>query len=171
MGKMPFINDLFYEPFFKDETGFKANLWLEAFFIETKPLNFFERIKAFRCFTGETNSALMLVKLLIEAKKNNSAEFLAFQYPSSHPSYKNGESLFEKSEFSRREFAGAMKRLKKLGYYTYYANKLNEKIIKLNMLKIFDTGLECFNYTIKYKEFKNESEFFDYYIKDLKNGF
>ena len=171
MEKMPFINDLFYEPFFKDETGFKANLWLEAFFIETKPLNFFERIKAFRCFTGETNSALMLVKLLIEAKKNNSAEFLAFQYPSSHPSYKNGESLFEKSEFSRREFAGAMKRLKKLGYYTYYANKLNEKIIKLNMLKIFDTGLECFNYTIKYKEFKNESEFFDYYIKDLKNGF
>ena len=71
MEKMPFINDLFYEPFFKDETGFKANLWLEAFFIETKPLNFFERIKAFRCFTGETNSALMLVNLLVEAKKNN----------------------------------------------------------------------------------------------------
>ena len=171
MEKMPFINDLFYEPFFKDETGFKANLWLEAFFIETKPLNFFERIKAFRCFTGETNSALMLVKLLVEAKKNNSAEFLAFQYPSSHPSYKNGESLFEKSEFSRSEFAGAMKRLKKLGYYTYYANKLNEKIIKLNVLKIFDTGLNFFNYTIKYKEFKDESEFFDYYLKDIKNGF
>ena len=171
MGEMPFINDLFYEPFFKDETGFKTNLWLEAFFIETKQLNFFEKIKAFRCFTGETNSALMLVKLLIEAKKNNSAEFLAFQYPSSHPSCKNGESLFEKSEFSRSEFAGAMKRLKKLGYYTYYANKLNEKIIKLNVLKIFDTGLECFNYTIKYKEFKDECKFFDYYLKDIKNGF
>ena len=171
MEKMPFINDLFYEPFFKDETGFKANLWLEAFFIETKPLNFFERIKAFRCFTGETNSALMLVRLLLEARKNNSVEFLAFQYPSSHPSYKNGESLFEKSEFSRSEFAGAMKRLKKLGYYTYYANKLNEKIIKLNVLKIFDTGLDCFNYTIKYKEFKDECEFFDYYLKDIKNGF
>ena len=171
MGKMPFINDLFYEPFFKDEEGFKADLWLEAFFIETKPLNFFERIKAFRCFTGETNSALMLVKLLVEAKKNNSAEFLAFQYPSSHPSYKNGESLFEKSEFSRSEFAGAMKRLKKLGYYTYYANKLNEKIIKLNILKIFDLGLDCFNHITKYKDFRDESEFFDYYLKDIKNGF
>ena len=171
MEKMPFINDLFYEPFFKDETGFKANLWLEAFFIETKPLNFFERIKAFRCFTGETNSALMLVKLLVEAKKNNSAEFLAFQYPSSHPNNKEGESLLEKSGFSRGEFMKAMKRLKKLGYYTYYANKLNEKIIKLNVLKIFDTGLDCFNYTIKYKEFKDECEFFDYYLKDIKNGF
>ena len=171
MEKMPFINDLFYEPFFKDETGFKANLWLEAFFIETKPLNFFERIKAFRCFTGETNSALMLVKLLVEAKKNNSAEFLAFQYPSSHPSYKNGESLFEKSEFSRGEFMKVMRRLKSLGYYSYHTNKLNEKIIKLNVLKIFDTGLNFFNYTIKYKEFKDECEFFDYYLKDIKNGF
>ena len=125
MGEMPFSDDLFYEPFFKDEEGFKADLWWEAFFAEIQPLSFFQRIKAFRYFTGETNSALMLVKLLIEAKKNNSAEFLAFQYPSSHPSCKNGESLFEKSEFSRSEFAGAMKRLKKLGYYTYYANKLN----------------------------------------------
>ena len=171
MEKMPFINDLFYEPFFKDETGFKANLWLEAFFIETKPLNFFERIKAFRCFTGETNSALMLVKLLVEAKKNNSAEFLAFQYPSSHPNNKEGESLLEKSGFSRGEFMKAMKRLKSLGYYSYHTNKLNEKIIKLNVLKIFDTGLDCFNYTIKYKEFKDECEFFDYYLKDIKNGF
>ena len=171
MEKMPFINDLFYEPFFKDETGFKANLWLEAFFIETKPLNFFERIKAFRCFTGETNSALMLVKLLVEAKKNNSAEFLAFQYPSSHPNNKKGESLLEKSGFSRGEFMKAMKRLKNLGYYSYHTNKLNEKIIKLNVLKIFDTGLNFFNYTIKYKEFKDESEFFDYYLKDIKNGF
>ena len=171
MEKMPFINDLFYEPFFKDETGFKANLWLEAFFIETKPLNFFERIKAFRCFTGETNSALMLVKLLVEAKKNNSAEFLAFQYPSSHPNNKEGESLLEKSGFSRGEFMKAMKRLKSLGYYSYHTNKLNEKIIKLNVLKIFDTGLNFFNYTIKYKEFKDESEFFDYYLKDIKNGF
>ena len=171
MEKMPFINDLFYEPFFKDETGFKANLWLEAFFIETKPLNFFERIKAFRCFTGETNSALMLVKLLVEAKKNNSAEFLAFQYPSSHPNNKEGESLLEKSGFSRGEFMKAMKRLKNLGYYSYHTNKLNEKIIKLNVLKIFDTGLNFFNYTIKYKEFKDESEFFDYYLKDIKNGF
>ena len=171
MEKMPFINDLFYEPFFKDETGFKANLWLEAFFIETKPLNFFERIKAFRCFTGETNSALMLVKLLVEAKKNNSAEFLAFQYPSSHPNNKKGESLLEKSGFSRGEFMKAMKRLKSLGYYSYHTNKLNEKIIKLNVLKIFDTGLDCFNYTIKYKEFKDECEFFDYYLKDIKNGF
>ena len=171
MEKMPFINDLFYEPFFKDETGFKTNLWLEAFFIETKPLNFFERIKAFRCFTGETNSALMLVKLLVEAKKNNSAEFLAFQYPSSHPNNKEGESLLEKSGFSRGEFMKAMKRLKSLGYYSYHTNKLNEKIIKLNVLKIFDTGLNFFNYTIKYKEFKDESEFFDYYLKDIKNGF
>ena len=113
----------------------------------------------------------MLVKLLVEAKKNNSAEFVAFQYPSSHPSCKNGESLFEKSEFSRSEFAGAMKRLKKLGYYTYYANKLNEKIIKLNVLKIFDTGLECFIQMKQYKDFRNESEFFDYYLKDIKNGF
>ena len=24
MGKMPFINDLFYEPFFKDETGYSV---------------------------------------------------------------------------------------------------------------------------------------------------
>lgn len=171
MEKMPFINDLFYEPFFKDETGFKANLWLEAFFIETKPLNFFERIKAFRCFTGETNSALMLVKLLVEAKKNNSAEFLAFQYPSSHPSYKNGESLFEKSEFSRGEFMKAMRRLKSLGYYSYHTNKLNEKIIKLDILKIFDLGLECFIQMKQYKDFRNESEFFDYYLKDIKNGF
>ena len=171
MGEMPFINDLFYEPFFKDETGFKTNLWLEAFFIETKQLNFFEKIKAFRCFTGETNSALMLVKLLVEAKKNNSAEFLAFQYPSSHPNNKEGESLLEKSGFSRGEFMKAMKRLKSLGYYSYHTNKLNEKIIKLNVLKIFDTGLNFFNYTIKYKEFKDESEFFDYYLKDIKNGF
>ena len=171
MEKMPFINDLFYEPFFKDETGFKANLWLEAFFIETKPLNFFERIKAFRCFTGETNSALMLAMLLVEAKKNNSAEFLAFQYPSSHPNNKEGESLLEKSGFSRGEFMKAMKRLKNLGYYSYHTNKLNEKIIKLDILKIFDTGLNFFNYTIKYKEFKDESEFFDYYLKDIKNGF
>ena len=171
METIPFSDDLFYEPFFKDETGFKANLWLEAFFIETKPLNFFERIKAFRCFTGETNSALMLVKLLVEAKKNNSAEFLAFQYPSSHPNNKEGESLLEKSGFSRGEFMKAMKRLKSLGYYSYHTNKLNEKIIKLNVLKIFDTGLDCFNYTIKYKEFKDECEFFDYYLKDIKNGF
>ena len=171
MGEMPFSDDLFYEPFFKDEEGFKADLWLEAFFAEIQPLSFFQRIKAFRCFTGETNSALMLVKLLIEAKKNNSTEFLAFQYPSSHPSCKNGESLFEKSEFSRSEFAGAMKRLKKLGYYTYYANKLNEKIIKLDILKIFDLGLECFIQMKQYKDFRNESEFFDYYLKDIKNGF
>ena len=149
---IPFSDDLFYEPFFKDETGFKANLWLEAFFAEILPLSFFQKIKAFRYLTGETNSALMLVKLLVEAKKNNSAEFLAFQYPSSHPSCKNGESLFEKSEFSRSEFAGAMKRLKKLVYYTYYANKLNEKIIKLNVLKIFDTGLECFIQMKQYKD-------------------
>ena len=65
----------------------------------------------------------------------------------------------------------AMKRLKSLGYYSYHTNKLNEKIIKLNVLKIFDTGLNFFNYTIKYKEFKDESEFFDYYLKDIKNGF
>ena len=171
METIPFSDDLFYEPFFKDEEGFKADLWLEAFFAEIQPLSFFQRIKAFRCFTGETNSALMLVKLLIEAKKNNSTEFLAFQYPSSHPSYKNGESLLEKSGFSRGEFMKAMKRLKSLGYYTYYANKLNEKIIKLNVLKIFDTGLECFNQMTKYKDFRDEREFFDYYLKDIKNGF
>ena len=171
METMPFSDDLFYEPFFKDEEGFKADLWLDAFFIEIKPLSFFQRIKAFRCFTGETNSALMLVKLLVEAKKNNSAEFLAFQYPSSHPSNKEGECLLEKSGFSRGEFMKAMKRLKSLGYYSYHTNKLNEKIIKLNVLKIFDTGLDCFNYTIKYKEFKDECEFFDYYLKDIKNGF
>ena len=171
METIPFSDDLFYEPFFKDEEGFKADLWLDAFFIEIKPLSFFQRIKAFRCFTGETNSALMLVKLLVEAKKNNSAEFLAFQYPSSHPSNKEGECLLEKSGFSRGEFMKAMRRLKSLGYYSYHTNKLNEKIIKLNVLKIFDTGLNFFNYTIKYKEFKDESEFFDYYLKDIKNGF
>lgn len=171
METMPFSDDLFYEPFYKDEKGFKADLWLETFFDEIKTLSFFQKIKAFRCFTGETNSALMLVRLLIEARKNNSAEFLAFQYPSSHPSCKNGESLFEKSEFSRSEFAGAMKRLKKLGYYTYYANKLNEKIIKLNILKIFDLGLDCFNQMTKYKDFRDERDFFDYYLKDIKNGF
>ena len=171
METIPFSDDLFYEPFFKDEEGFKADLWLGAFFVGIEPLSFFQKIKAFRCFTGETNSALMLAMLLVEAKKNNSAEFLAFQYPSSHPSCKNGESLFEKSEFSRSEFAGAMKRLKKLGYYAYYANKLNEKIIKLNILKIFDLGLDCFNHITKYKDFRDESEFFDYYLKDIKNGF
>lgn len=171
METMPFSDDLFYEPFFKDEEGFKTDLWLETFFAEIEPLRFFQRIKTLRCFTGETNSALMLVRLLLEARKNNSTEFLAFQYPSSHPNNKEGESLLEKSGFSRGEFMKAMKRLKSLGYYSYHTNKLNEKIIKLNVLKIFDTGLECFNYTIKYKEFKDESEFFDYYLKDIKNGF
>ena len=171
METMPFSDDLFYEPFFKDEEGFKADLWLDTFFAEIQPLSFFQRIKALRCFTGETNSALMLVRLLVEAKKNNSAEFLAFQYPSSHPNHKEGESWLEKSGFSRGEFMKAMKRLKSLGYYSYHTNKLNEKIIKLNVLKIFDTGLNFFNYTIKYKEFKDESEFFDYYLKDIKNGF
>ena len=171
MEKMPFINDLFYEPFFKDETGFKANLWLEAFFVGIEPLSFFQKIKAFRCFTGETNSALMLAMLLVETKKNNSAEFLAFQYPSSHPNNKEGESLLEKSGFSRGEFMKAMKRLKSLGYYSYHTNKLNEKIIKLDILKIFDLGLECFIQMKQYKDFRNESEFFDYYLKDIKNGF
>lgn len=171
METMPFSDDLFYEPFFKDEEGFKTDLWLETFFAEIEPLRFFQRIKTLRCFTGETNSALMLVRLLLEARKNNSTEFLAFQYPSSHPNNKEGESLLEKSGFSRGEFMKAMKRLKSLGYYSYHTNKLNEKIIKLNVLKIFDTGLECFNYTIKYKEFKDESEFFNYYLKDIKNGF
>ena len=171
METMPFSDDLFYEPFFKDEEGFKADLWLDTFFAEIQPLSFFQRIKALRCFTGETNSALMLVRLLVEAKKNNSAECLAFQDPSSHPNNKEGESLLEKSGFSRGEFMKAMKRLKSLGYDSYHTNKLNEKIIKLNVLKIFDTGLECFNYTIKYKEFKDECEFFDYYLKDIKNGF
>ena len=171
METIPFSDDLFYEPFFKDEEGFKADLWLGTFFVGIEPLSFFQKIKAFRCFTGETNSALMLAMLLVEAKKNNSAEFLAFQYPSSHPNNKEGESLLEKSGFSRGEFMKAMKRLKNLGYYSYHTNKLNEKIIKLNVLKIFDTGLNFFNYTIKYKEFKDESEFFDYYLKDIKNGF
>lgn len=171
METMPFSDDLFYEPFFKDEEGFKADLWLEAFFAEIQSLSFFQQIKAFRCFTGETNSALMLARLLVEAKKNNSAEFLAFQYPSSHPSCKNGESLFEKSGFSRGEFMKAMKRLKSLGYYSYHTNKLNEKIIKLNILKIFDLGLDCFNQMTKYKDFRDEREFFDYYLKDIKNGF
>ena len=171
MEKMPFINDLFYEPFFKDEEGFKADLWLGAFFVGIEPLSFFQKIKAFRCFTGETNSALMLAMLLVEAKKNNSAEFLAFQYPSSHPNNKEGESLLEKSGFSRGEFMKAMKRLKSLGYYSYHTNKLNEKIIKLDILKIFDLGLECFIQMKQYKDFRNESEFFDYYLKDIKNGF
>ena len=171
METIPFSDDLFYEPFFKDEEGFKANLWLEAFFAEILPLSFFQKIKAFRYFTGETNSALMLARLLIEARKNNGAEFLAFQYPSSHPNNKEGESLLEKSGFSRGEFMKAMRRLKSLGYYSYHTNKLNEKIIKLDILKIFDTGLDCFNYTIKYKVFKNENEFFDYYVNDIKNGF
>ena len=171
METIPFSDDLFYEPFFKDEEGFKTDLWLEAFFAEIEPLRFFQRIKALRCFTGETNSALMLARLLTEAKKNNSAEFLAFQYPSSHPNNKEGESLLEKSGFSRSEFAGAMKRLKSLGYYSYHTNKLNEKIIKLNILKIFDLGLDCFNQMTKYKDFRDEREFFDYYLKDIKNGF
>ena len=65
METIPFSDDLFYEPFFKDEKGFKADLWLEAFFAEIQPLSFFQRIKAFRCFTGETNSALMLAMLLV----------------------------------------------------------------------------------------------------------
>ena len=171
MEKMPFSDDLFYEPFFKDEEGFKADLWLETFFAEIEPLSFFQRIKALRCFTGETNSALMLAMLLVEAKKNNSAEFLAFQYPSSHPNNKEGESLLEKSGFSRGEFMKAMKRLKSLEYYSYHTNKLNEKIIKLDILKIFDLGLECFIQMKQYKDFRNESEFFDYYLKDIKNGF
>ena len=171
METIPFSDDLFYEPFFKDEEGFKADLWLGAFFVGIEPLSFFQKIKAFRCFTGETNSALMLAMLLVEAKKNNSAEFLAFQYPSSHPNNKEGESLLEKSGFSRGEFMKAMKRLKNLGYYTYYANKLNEKIIKLDILKIFDLGLDCFNQMTKYKDFRDEREFFDYYLKDIKNGF
>lgn len=171
METIPFSDDLFYEPFFKDEEGFKTDLWLEAFFAEIQPLGFFQKIKAFRCFTGETNSALMLARLLIEARKNNSTEFLAFQYPSSHPNNKVGESLLEKSGFSRGEFMKAMKRLKSLGYYSYHTNKLNEKIIKLNILKIFDLGLECFNQMTKYKDFRDEREFFDYYLKDIKNGF
>lgn len=171
METIPFSEDLFYEPFFKDEEGFKTDLWLEAFFAEIQPLGFFQKIKAFRCFTGETNSALMLARLLIEARKNNSTEFLAFQYPSSHPNNKVGESLLEKSGFSRGEFMKAMKRLKSLGYYSYHTNKLNEKIIKLNILKIFDLGLECFNQMTKYKDFRDEREFFDYYLKDIKNGF
>lgn len=171
METIPFSEDLFYEPFFKDEEGFKTDLWLEAFFAEIQPLGFFQKIKAFRCFTGETNSALMLAGLLIEARKNNSTEFLAFQYPSSHPNNKVGESLLEKSGFSRGEFMKAMKRLKSLGYYSYHTNKLNEKIIKLNILKIFDLGLECFNQMTKYKDFRDEREFFDYYLKDIKNGF
>lgn len=171
METIPFSDDLFYEPFFKDEEGFKAYLWLEAFFAEIQSLSFFQQIKAFRCFTGETNSALMLARLLVEAKKNNSAEFLAFQYPSSHPNNKEGESLLEKSGFSRGEFMKAMKRLKSLGYYSYHTNKLNEKIIKLNILKIFDLGLDCFNQMTKYKDFRDEREFFDYYLKDIKNGF
>ena len=171
METMPFSDDLFYEPFFKDEKGFKADLWLGAFFVGIEPLSFFQKIKAFRCFTGETNSALMLAMLLVEAKKNNSAEFLAFQYPSSHPSNKEGECLLEKSGFSRGEFMKAMRRLKSLGYYSYHTNKLNEKIIKLDVLKIFDLGLACFNQITKYKDFRDESEFFDYYLKDIKNGF
>lgn len=171
METIPFSDDLFYEPFFKDEEGFKADLWLGAFFVGIEPLSFFQKIKAFRCFTGETNSALMLAMLLVEAKKNNSAEFLAFQYPSSHPNNKEGESLLEKSGFSRGEFMKAMKRLKNLGYYSYHTNKLNEKIIKLDILKIFDLGLECFIQMKQYKDFRNESEFFDYYLKDIKNGF
>ena len=171
METMPFSDDLFYEPFFKYEEGFKADLWLETFFAEIEPLRFFQRIKALRCFTGETNSALMLVRLLLEARKNNSVEFLAFQYPSSHPSCKNGESLFEKSEFSRGEFMKVMRRLKSLGYYSYHTNKLNEKIIKLDILKIFDLVLACFNQITQYKDFRDESEFFDYYLKDIKNGF
>lgn len=171
METMPFSDDLFYEPFFKDEEGFKTNLWLETFFAEIEPLRFFQRIKTLRCFTGETNSALMLVRLLLEARKNNSTEFLAFQYPSSHPNNKEGESLLEKSGFSRGEFMKAMKRLKSLGYYSYHTNKLNEKIIKLDILKIFDLGLECFIQMKQYKDFRNESEFFDYYLKDIKNGF
>lgn len=168
---LPFSDDLLYEPFFKDEEGFKADLWLDAFFTEVSEIGFFQKIKALRHFTGETNSALMLARLLVEAKQNNSVEFLAFQYPSSHPNNKEGESLLEKSGLNRGEFMKAMKRLKSLGYYSYHTNKLNEKIIKLNILKIFDLGVECFNLTIKYKEFKNESEFFDYYLKDIKNGF
>ena len=171
METIPFSDDLFYEPFFKDEEGFKADLWLGAFFVGIEPLSFFQKIKAFRCFTGETNSALMLAMLLVEAKKNNSAEFLAFQYPSSHPNNKEGESLLEKSGFSRGEFMKAMKRLKNLGYYSYHTNKLNEKIIKLDILKIFDLGLECLIQMKQYKDFRNESEFFDYYLKDIKNGF
>ena len=171
METIPFSDDLFYEPFFKDEEGFKADLWLGAFFVGIEPLSFFQKIKAFRYFTGETNSALMLARLLIEARKNNSAEFLAFQYPSSHPNNKEGESLLEKSGFSRGEFMKAMKRLKSLGYYSYHTNKLNEKIIKLDILKIFDLGLECFIQMKQYKDFRNESEFFDYYLKDIKNGF
>lgn len=171
METIPFSDDLFYEPFFKDEEGFKADLWLGAFFVGIEPLSFFQKIKAFRCFTGETNSALMLVKLLVEAKKNNSVEFLAFQYPSSHPNNKEGESLLEKSGFSRGEFMKAMRRLKSLGYYSYHTNKLNEKIIKLDILKIFDLGLACFNQITQYKDFRDESEFFDYYLKDIKNGF
>ena len=171
METIPFSDDLFYEPFFKDEEGFKTDLWLETFFAEIEPLSFFQRIKALRCFTGETNSALMLAMLLVEAKKNNSAEFLAFQYPSSHPNNKEGESLLEKSGFSRGEFMKAMRRLKSLGYYSYHTNKLNEKIIKLDILKIFDLGLECFIQMKQYKDFRNESEFFDYYLKDIKNGF
>ena len=171
METMPFSDDLFYEPFFKDEEGFKTDLWLEAFFAEILPLSFFQKIKAFRCFTGETNSALMLARLLIEARKNNSTAFLAFHGPSSHPNNKAGESLLVKSGFSRGEFMKAMKRLKSLGYYSYRTNKLNEKIIKLNILKIFDLGLECFNQMTKYKDFRDEREFFDYYLKDIKNGF
>ena len=171
METIPFSDDLFYEPFFKDEEGFKADLWLGAFFVGIEPLSFFQKIKAFRCFTGETNSALMLAMLLVEAKKNNSAEFLAFQYPSSHPSNKEGECLLEKSGFSRGEFMKAMRRLKSLGYYSYHTTKLNEKIIKLDILKIFDLGLECFIQMKQYKDFRNESEFFDYYLKDIKNGF
>lgn len=171
METMPFSDDLFYEPFFKDEEGFKTDLWLGAFFDEINTLSFFQKIKAFRCFTGETNSALMLARLLVETKKNNSTEFLAFQYPSSHPNNKVGESLLEKSGLSRGEFMKVMKRLKSLGYYSYHTNKLNEKIIKLNILKIFDLGLDCFNQMTKYKDFRDEREFFDYYLKDIKNGF
>lgn len=168
---LPFSDDVLYEPFFKDEEGFKADLWLDAFFTEVGKMGFFQKMKAFRHFTGETNSALMLARLLVEAKQNNNSEFLAFQYPSSHPNNKEGESLLEKSGLNRGEFMKAMKRLKSLGYYSYHTNKLNEKIIKLNILKIFDLGVECFYLIIKYKEFKNESEFFDYYLKDLKNEF
>ena len=65
----------------------------------------------------------------------------------------------------------AMRRLKSLGYYSYHTNKLNEKIIKLDVLKIFDLGLACFNQITKYKDFRDECEFFDYYLKDIKNGF
>lgn len=168
---LPFSDDLLYEPSFKDEEGFKAGLWLYTFLAEVETMDFFQKMKAFRHFTGETNSALMLARLLVEAGQKYSPEFLAFQYPSSHPNNKEGESLLEKSGLNRGEFMKAMKRLKSLGYYSYRTNKLNEKIIKLNILKIFDLGVECFDLTIKYKEFKNESEFFDYYLKDLKNEF